>query len=152
MEPLLELALVIKAAQRELERVTGEAMRPLGVTAQQADAIYVLGQTEPVSLRQLGAFLIAESGHPSRLVDRLVDRGLVDRRPSATDGRQVVLGLTKEGRALEAEILAARQQIVELGRAVVSERDILPALELLRELIQVSPLAEVVERRRGLTG
>ena len=34
----------------------------------------------------------------SRLSDRLADKGLVERRPSATDGRSVELGLTASGR------------------------------------------------------
>jgi DNA-binding MarR family transcriptional regulator len=150
VDPLLELALVIKAASRELERATADAMRPLGLTAQQADAIYVIGQAGPLSLRELGDLLIAEAGHPSRLVDRLVQRGLVERRPSETDGRQIVLSLSRRGRKLEKGVLEARRAIVELGRAVVGKRDVRPTLGLLRELVQVSPLSEVIERRRAL--
>jgi DNA-binding MarR family transcriptional regulator len=47
-----------------------EAMRPLGLTGAQADALVVIAQASPVSLKELGELLIAESGHPSRLVDR----------------------------------------------------------------------------------
>ncbi|CAA9505519.1 MAG: hypothetical protein AVDCRST_MAG45-1574 [uncultured Solirubrobacterales bacterium] len=55
-------------------------MRPLGLTGAQADAVVVIGQAEPLSLNDLGELLIAEAGHPSRLVDRLVDAELVERR------------------------------------------------------------------------
>jgi MarR family transcriptional regulator, organic hydroperoxide resistance regulator len=151
LDPLLELALVVKVAQRELERVTNEMMRPLGLTAQQADAVYVLGRAAPLSLRELGELLIAESGHPSRLVDRLVERGLVERAASDRDGRQVVLSLTPRGRELEGQVVRTRAQIVELGRVVVGEHDVSPVLELLRELIQNSPTAAVIERRRQLS-
>jgi len=38
VDPLFEFALSVKAIQRELERLTNEAMQPLGLTAAQADA------------------------------------------------------------------------------------------------------------------
>jgi len=75
--------------QRELERRINEAMQPLGLTAPQADAIVVIGDAEPLSLKELGELLIAEAGHPSRLVDRLVEGGLVERRIPKGDRRRV---------------------------------------------------------------
>ena len=149
MDPLFELALTVKAAQRALEQVTNEAMKPLGVTGPQADAIIVIGQAEPLSLKELGELLIAEAGHPSRLVDRLVEAGLVDRR-TGEDRRRIELSLTSKGRRLEKRILAVREQIRELALEVLGGRDIEPTLELLRHMLQVSPLAGVIERRRAL--
>ena len=150
MDPLFELAITVKAAQRELERVTNEAMKPLGVTGPQADAITVIGQAGPLSLRELGDLLIAEAGHPSRLVDRLVEAGLVERRTAGDDRRRIELMLTSKGRRLEKRILAVREQIRELALTVLGDRDIKPTLELLRHMLQVSPLAGVIERRRAL--
>jgi MarR family transcriptional regulator, organic hydroperoxide resistance regulator len=150
MDPLFELALTVKAAQRALEQLTNEAMKPLGVTGPQADAITVIGQAGPLSLKELGDLLIAEAGHPSRLVDRLVDAGLVERRTAEDDRRRVELLLTAMGRRLEKRILSVRQQIQELALEILGDRDIEPTLELLRHMLQVSPLAQVIERRREL--
>jgi DNA-binding MarR family transcriptional regulator len=150
MDPLFELGLTVKAAQRALEQVTNEAMKPLGVTGPQADAITVIGQAGPLSLKELGDLLIAEAGHPSRLVDRLVDAGLVERRTAEDDRRRVELLLTAKGRRLEKRIFAVREQIQELALEVLGDRDIRPTLELLRHMLQVSPLAQVIERRREL--
>ena len=150
MDPLFELALLVKAGQRELERRTNEAMRPLGLTGAQADALTVIGQTEPVSLKELGDLLIAEAGHPSRLVDRLVEAGLVARRTAGEDRRRVDLSLTARGRRLEARVQSAREGVLELGRQVIGDRELGPVVELLRELIQYSAYAELVARRREL--
>jgi DNA-binding MarR family transcriptional regulator len=60
VDPLFEFALSVKAVSRELERWTNEAVRPLGVTAAQADALVVIGQAQPISLKDLGELLIAE--------------------------------------------------------------------------------------------
>jgi DNA-binding MarR family transcriptional regulator len=140
----------VKAGQRELERRQNEAMRSLGLTAAQADALWVIGQAGPLSLNELGDLLIAEAGHPSRLVDRLVEAGLVQRRPAEDDRRRVELSLTPRGRRLQKRIVAAREGVLELGRALIGNRDLEPTLELFRDLLQVTPYAELIERRRRL--
>jgi DNA-binding MarR family transcriptional regulator len=151
VDPLFEFALAVKAIQRELERQTNEAMRPLGLTGPQADALVVIGQAGPLSLSALGDLLIAEAGHPSRLVDRLVDANLVERRPAEEDRRRVELSLTAKGRRLKKGILAARQNVLELAREIVGDRDLGPALGLLRDLVQYTPYGELIERRRQLS-
>jgi MarR family transcriptional regulator, organic hydroperoxide resistance regulator len=150
VDPLFEFALLVKAIQRELERRINDAMRPLGLTAAQADALVVIGQAEPVSLKELGELLIAEAGHPSRLVDRLVEADLVERRPAGDDRRRVELSLTPQGRGLEERITAAREEVLDLARSLVGERDVGPVLALLRELVELTTFGELIARRRAL--
>jgi DNA-binding MarR family transcriptional regulator len=150
VDPLLELALSVKAGQRAFERMGDEAYRPLGLTTAQADALMVLAAAGPVSLKELGSLLIAEAGHPSRLVDRLVAAGLVERRPAPDDRRRVVLSLTAEGRRLAERAAAARAQALDAGRQLVGDRDVEPLIALMRELLALSPYADLVERRRRL--
>jgi MarR family transcriptional regulator, organic hydroperoxide resistance regulator len=150
VDPLFEFALSVKAVQRELEHWINEAMRPLGITAAQADALVVIGSAEPISLKDLGDLLIAEAGHPSRLVERLVEAGLVARRPAAADRRRVELSLTARGRRLARRVEAARAQVMQLGRETLAGRDLEPALSLLRELLAGTPYGDLVARRREL--
>lgn len=152
MDPLLEFAMSVKAIHRELDRVANDAMRPLGVTGPQADALVAIRLAEPVSLKELGELLIAESGNPTRLVDRLVQAGLVDRAVAPDDRRRVELSLTARGRRLEKRVRAAREQILQLGRQAFGDRDPEPALELFREVLEGTAAGEVVARRRALTG
>ena len=141
----------VKAAQRELERQMNEFMRPLGVTGAQADAITVIGQAGPLALKDLGELLIAEAGHPSRLVDRLVDAGLVDRRGGDDDRRRVVLSLTAKGRRLEKRIEEVRQRVLEIGREMLGGRDVESAIELFSHMLAGSDYADLIERRRALS-
>jgi MarR family transcriptional regulator, organic hydroperoxide resistance regulator len=150
VDPLFELGLLIKAGQRDFERRANEAMRPLGLTGAQADAITVIGQAGPLSLKELGELLIAEAGHPSRLVDRLVEAGLVERRGADDDRRRIVLSLTPRGRRLEKRVAATREQMLQVGWAIIGERDLEPALELMRDLAQYSPFSRLIDRRREL--
>ena len=150
VDPVLELGLAIKALQRTLERAMNEAMQPLGLTAAQADALSVIAQAEPLSLKELGELLIAEAGHPSRLVDRMVEAGWVERRAAGEDRRRVVLSLTAAGRRLERKVAQTREAQLDFARQVVGNRDLGPALDVLRELVPLTPYADLIERRRQL--
>jgi DNA-binding MarR family transcriptional regulator len=125
-------------------------MEPLGLTGAQADALTVIGQGGPLSLKELGGLLIAEAGHPSRLVDRLVHAGLVERRPARDDRRRIELSLTPPGRKLEKRVLAVRASILDLASGLVGERDLQPVLGLIRELVGYTSFSELIERRREL--
>jgi MarR family transcriptional regulator, organic hydroperoxide resistance regulator len=150
VDPVFELALVIKALDRELQRRINEAMVPLGVTAAQADALAVIGQAGRVSLKDLGDLLIAEGGHPSRLVDRLVEAGLVERRTAADDRRRIELSLTSEGERVVGRINETRDALKKLGRRLIPERDLNAAMKALRRMLEHTPHTELVARRREL--
>jgi DNA-binding MarR family transcriptional regulator len=150
VDPLFEFALLVKAIQRELERASNELMKPLGLTGPQADALVVIGQAQPVALKDLGGLLIAEAGHPSRLVDRLVDAGWVERRPAGDDRRRIELTLTAAGRRLAKRVEQTRRTLFDAGRENVDARELEAALALLREFLKDSPLGELIRRRREL--
>ncbi|WP_051499146.1 MarR family winged helix-turn-helix transcriptional regulator [Nocardia sp. BMG51109] len=149
---MFEFVLLIKAVARELERRMNEAMQPLGLTAAQADALAVIGQAQPIGLRELGDLLIAEGGHPSRLVDRLVETGLVERRAPAADRRRIELSLTAEGTRLREHVLEIRRALVGGAREMLPAQDVEPGLRLLRELVRFTSFSELIDRRRGLAG
>jgi DNA-binding MarR family transcriptional regulator len=152
VDPLFEFGLSVKAIQRELERASNELVKPLGLTGPQADALVVIGQAQPLALKDLGGLLIAEAGHPSRLVHRLVERGLVERRAAGDDRRRVELSLTPAGRRLAKQVSAIRTAIFDAGREAVVAKDLDAALALFRKLLSGSPLGAVIDRRRELEG
>jgi DNA-binding MarR family transcriptional regulator len=147
---MLEMAMAIKALQRAFERAANEAMRPLGLTGAQADALSVIAQAGSISLKELGELLIAEGGHPSRLIDRLVDAGLVERRPAEDDRRRIVLSLTAEGRRLERRAKKLREAQLDFFRELIGDRDLTAELELVHELLGYTPYADLITRRRAL--
>ena len=150
LDRMLEIAMSIKALQRAFERAANEAMRPLGLTGAQADVLSVIAQAHSISLKDLGELVIAEGGHPSRLVDRLVDAGLVERRQAGDDRRRITLSLTAEGRRLERGAHKAREKQLEFFRQVLGDRDLTSELALVRELLGYTPYAQLIARRRAL--
>jgi hypothetical protein len=76
-------------------RLLARALRPLGLTPSQAEVVRVLDGRGSLTLNGLGDLPVCESGNsPSRLVDRLVSAGLVERRPSDTDRRTITVAPT----------------------------------------------------------
>jgi DNA-binding MarR family transcriptional regulator len=150
VDPLFEFALSVKATQREFERASNELMKPLGLTGPQADALSVIAAAGPIALKDLGHLLIAEAGHPSRLVDRLVEAGFVQRRAAEDDRRRVELRVTPSGRRLARRVSEARQALWEAGQSSVDRAQLEASLALLRGVLKDSPLGEVIERRREL--
>lgn len=112
-EEVVALAFELRSFVSDLNIALAERFRPLGLTCTQAEALLALEQIQPASLKELAEHLVAESGHPSRLVSRLVTDGLIDRKPSEQDGRAVLLSLTEEGRALARQADEARMPLVE---------------------------------------
>lgn len=106
-----ELRYAILAAQREGNRMLAAQLRPLDVTPSQAEVISVLGDYGPLTLKGLGGLLVCETGSPSRLVDSLVKRGLIDRVDNPADRREVLIELTPEGEKLRPRIAAAESVI-----------------------------------------
>lgn len=109
---VLAFSFEVKSLVTVLNAALAEKFRPLGLTGVQAEAIMALDALGPVTLKQLAAHLVAESGHPSRLISRLVDDGLVTRKTSISDGRAVVLELTERGQTLAAQAREARSPLL----------------------------------------
>jgi len=145
-----ELQLLFKAVHRESERRLSEGLAPLGITPAQAEALIVLEMAQPISLGDLGNLLIAEGGHPSRLVDRLVRNGWVARQVADRDRRRLVLSLTPVGVTLVGKIRDIRDRLCEEKRSLLERNDLAPTMALFEGYLQGSPWWRTVERRRRL--
>jgi DNA-binding MarR family transcriptional regulator len=144
-----QLRYLVLAAQLEGRRQLAHALRPLGLTPSQAEVLRVLADHAPLSLNGLGELLVCESGtSPSRLVDRVVARGLVDRRPGTGDGRAVELTLTDEGRRLAGEVAIIEEQMY---RAIdeLSGPDVGVVVAFLAAYVAGSPAGDAYRRRNG---
>ena len=74
-----------------------KALRQVGLNAAQREVLEVARQHSPLTLAELGRLLVCQVGSPSRLVDGLVRRGLIDRHVDSGDKRVVMLSLTPAG-------------------------------------------------------
>jgi MarR family transcriptional regulator, negative regulator of the multidrug operon emrRAB len=94
------------------------------------DAILTIGHAPGLRVEDVATMLRISHSGAVRTVDRLVDAGLVERRPSAADRRTVEVWLTAPGRRRRDEVIAARNRAIADALAPLDppEREALGAL------------------------
>ena len=92
------------------------------VSMREYDVLYALSKCpEPVRLCDLNRQVLLSQPALSRLMDRLAERGLVERRPDPADGRSILLSLTEAGQAEQSQI--GRQHARGVARAMTAGLD-----------------------------
>ncbi|HYF25067.1 MAG TPA: MarR family transcriptional regulator [Baekduia sp.] len=87
------------------QRVTAIASE-FELSPPQVWALRSLDPDDPVPMSALAETLRCDASNVTGIVDRLQDRGLVERRPAQHDRRVKHLVLTERGTALRAQLLA----------------------------------------------
>ena len=95
---------VLVTADRISSRING-ALKPLGISKEQYNVLRILrGQSPiPCALQVVSGRMISQSSNASRLVDKLVSRGLVERRLCESNRRKVDILITEPGLDLLAQ-------------------------------------------------
>jgi MarR family transcriptional regulator, organic hydroperoxide resistance regulator len=144
------LRFAILAAQREGNRLLTQALKPHGITPSQAEVLRLLQQHGTLSLNGLGQLLVCESGtNPSRLVDRVVAAGLVERRTDAADRRYLHLSLTPEGRRLATEVAGIEELLYAALDAAGEGLEVDAMLAFLHNFIDALPSGKALSKRLG---
>jgi DNA-binding MarR family transcriptional regulator len=78
------------------------AAAPHGLTAMQAKAL--LAARTPVPMRRIADMLHAEPSNVTPIVDRLVEYGLLERRPNPADRRGKLVAATDAGLTVVADL------------------------------------------------
>jgi DNA-binding MarR family transcriptional regulator len=145
------LRFAILAAQREGNRLLIQALKPHGITPSQAEVLSLLQQHGTLSLNGIGQLLVCESGtNPSRLVERTVAAGLVERRTDAEDRRYVQLRLTPEGERLATAVAEIEEDMYAFIDTVSNGLETDTVLEFLHNLIDTLPAGEALNKRLNL--
>lgn len=89
-----------------LRQTLKEFLGEFKITRQQLYILRILKQAnnEPMSTKEIQALMIDKSSDTSRLVDRLIEKGLVRKRKNPEDGRLVQVFIKYEGLKLLAQV------------------------------------------------
>ncbi|HEY3665739.1 MAG TPA: MarR family transcriptional regulator [Polyangiaceae bacterium] len=91
------------AASRAVTKAYGPLLADLDLTYPQYLVMIALWQSQPLGVKELAQRLSLDSGTLSPLLKRLESAGLVTRTRSSDDEREVSIGLTAKGRALQSK-------------------------------------------------
>jgi MarR family 2-MHQ and catechol resistance regulon transcriptional repressor len=112
-------------------------VRGLGLTPPQFDILATLGNTAGMTATELGEKTLITKGTLTGVVDRLADRGWVERVAHESDGRSQIIHLTPAGEALFARVFPAHLAYLDACFAGVSKADHTRWQTALRTLEQV---------------
>lgn len=142
-----ELRYLVLAAQREGNRALNRQLAPFGLTASQFEIILVLDLYGPLTLKELGELIVCETGSPSRIIDTLVRRGLVQRGTDGQDRRAVSLLLSDEGRELVPDLRRIDQAIDDGARQTLLPEDMRGLVAALHTYLHGTESGSVLDRR-----
>lgn len=114
------LSYLLKHAQLALSALSSAALAPYGIDGRELGTLIVLAGDEPASQQQAAARLRIDRTTMVALLDALEEKGLVTRRPHASDRRKNVVELTTSGHetlreATRASDEAERRFLAQLG-------------------------------------
>jgi DNA-binding MarR family transcriptional regulator len=104
------LGLRLRRAHGAVQRHFLDHFTTLGLTQKQVSVLWLTGDHPDLAQTDLATALDMDRATTMALVHGLEKRGLLARRPSATDGRRIAFRLTESGTALLAEAKAAIQE------------------------------------------
>ena len=118
--PGQELVVTLLRTTDEVRRVLSSVIEPHGVTLQQYNVLRILRGAGPGGLPtlEIGRRMVERQPGVTRLVDRLVAKGLVARTRGVADRRRVVCAIGPEGLRVLEDL---DREVLRMDRAVTGE-------------------------------
>jgi DNA-binding MarR family transcriptional regulator len=122
-----ELARTLREAIQRLNRRVRQTRAVGDLTSSQLSALTSLQLAGALTPRELADVERVQPPTMTKIVGKLEERGLVVRTPHPTDGRQVILAPTEQGRAMYAQFEKVRNEwlAVQLDALSAEDRDVL---------------------------
>ncbi|HVH67176.1 MAG TPA: MarR family winged helix-turn-helix transcriptional regulator [Gemmatimonadales bacterium] len=130
----LRLWVVLARAFDAVERHSRASIARFGLGTTEFGVLEVLYHKGELPVCDVQRRILVESSSTTYVVDKLVKRGLVRRRRTASDRRVILLTLTTAGRRLIGGIFPAHAQAIRSAVAALPARQQAQAARLLRTL------------------
>jgi MarR family 2-MHQ and catechol resistance regulon transcriptional repressor len=103
-ERYLKSLRLLAECMQGFERLSDEHVRRYGLTHAQFDIVATLGNTAGMSYKELGRKTLITKGTLTGVIERLEQKGLVERERSVDDKRSYFVRLTGDGEHMFAEV------------------------------------------------
>ena len=127
--------LVLWKAARAVEAYAENSVSQLEMCGSDFAVLEALLHKGPLPVNEIGKKVLLTSGSITSAVDRLEDKGLVQRRAHNTDRRAKIVHLTKEGKKLITTLYANHAADMErLASASLTKKDRETLIRLLKQI------------------
>lgn len=108
-----QLCFLIYSTNLALNQVYRQLLAPLGLTYPQYLVMLVLWEKDQLTVSDIGERLFLESSTLTPLLKKLEAAGLITRKRSSQDERQVIITLTAQGQALQLQATDIPNQLAQ---------------------------------------
>lgn len=127
--------LIGQARHRLFTRLDQALMKAAGITAAQSGALYYLMEHDGCLLSELSRALLLDKAAITGLVDRLENKGLVERCRAASDRRAINIRLTDAGKDAARKCLVVTKEFNNAIKEGLSEQEISMFSTILQKII-----------------
>jgi MarR family 2-MHQ and catechol resistance regulon transcriptional repressor len=133
-DPALELWIVLARAFDAVGRHARAQVTRHGLADAEFGILEVLYHKGPLPVCEAQRRILLQSGSTAYVVDKLVRKKLVRRRPNPKDKRGTLLVLTAAGRGLMGKIFPEHRMAIHRAMEGLSKPELAQAAELVRKL------------------
>jgi MarR family transcriptional regulator, organic hydroperoxide resistance regulator len=126
-------------ALRNLDQLFGRAVQPLGLTIIEWYILRALYERDGQHASELARAVGRAATSFTPNLDKLQEKGLIERRPDPSDRRAVHIYLTGQAQKSRDEIMETAQDIDKQIEKMFDERDFATFLRILSQLQNVDP-------------
>lgn len=130
----LKLWVVMNRAQRSLEAHLDRQVQAHGLNLSEFGVLEVLLSKGPLPIGEVGDRILLTSGSMTYVIDKLARRGLLNRRPCASDRRVIYAELTPEGKTLIEVVFKEHAALIRDLMKGLKPEEQEQAIELMKRL------------------
>ena len=138
-----EIIYSIRRLMQGSERYTKEINKKYNVSAAQVNCLLALYEYGPLPHSQIAKMILVNSSTVTGIIDRLEQKGLVERQRISQDRRVITVQLTENGKTLAENAPAPIQQKIIDGLKKLNPQEIehiVNALNMLTNMLDVQDL------------
>ncbi|QWD85244.1 MarR family transcriptional regulator [Polynucleobacter asymbioticus] len=130
----LSLVKELVQAYQAFEGYSAVHIKEMGLTITQFDIVATLGNQPPMTCKELGEKTLVSKGTMTGVLERLEDKGLIEKLMNTDDGRSYKIALSKSGDKLFKKVFP--EHVEYLGKAFgkLGKKELEQAVTVLKEV------------------
>lgn len=118
------LGFIISRVSGKLKNELFHELKEYDITPEQWAVLNFLWEGDGITPKELSDITFKDKPNTNRILDNLLKKGLVIRRPHPTDGRAFLIFLTDEGKGLREKLVPKAVSLLEKATRHINERKI----------------------------
>lgn len=119
----------IRLVENKINEIMAQAIKPYGISIQQFNVLRILRgrKGKPANLSTLNERMVTKMSNTTRLVDKLILKGYVNRIICPSNRRKIEINITPKG---ESDLLKIDIAVLEAEKQIVKNFSIVELIEL----------------------